>query len=122
MDWVKPSQTRVRNLSEVRLAISQNSRLGRPVAVIRLKADIADKFSKNERILVAVSFDKTRIWFKGDTDGWKLIKSRNGKTKRIQTINKNIVNFCTENAGSYEMHYDRDKGLHYIEVERKEDN
>lgn len=71
---------------------------------------------------IAIAIDGTRLYFQENNKGWKLTDtSKTGDKARLK-IDGSILPVETIEKGNYQLEYDRDRNLYFIDVKNKMEN
>lgn len=85
---------------------------------------LGHKAGESDYLLFAVDDDANRVYFKvsNKNDGYLLYRQNQNydHTRLIQTVVKgNAIDYWLVRCGQYELSFDDDLGLYYIDLERK---
>ena len=71
---------------------------------------------------IAVAIDGTRLYFQENNKGWKISDYSKSKDKARLKIDGSILPVDTIEKGNYQLEYDRDRNLYFIDVKNKMEN
>lgn len=110
LNWVIPKSGRA-STGDVTITLAKSGKTFVGGIVFRNRK--GDMISKSGRITFAI--DGNKLYFKEDANGFKLAETAI-ESKRLQSNNPVLVEYCRKNRGDYALQKDKINGLWYIEA------
>lgn len=118
MNWLTPANSHVHNKGkDVHISVVGKKL---PMASIKFYGNSESNIVKNGDGSIQIAIVASRLYFKeaghGEI-GFSLGKDhRQCVTRRLQTTNYLLIDFCTKHRGAYNLKYDTMRKLYYIDT------